>query len=106
LSYLLSHKRLKELETYGKDGDVLKWIENWLADRKQRVVLYGHCSIVGETCQVVIPQGSVVGPLLLVIHINRPNIDETIPCKILKFADDTKIYSVVISATEEEKEET
>ena len=53
---------------------------------------------------MVIPQRSVVGPLLLVIHIN--NIDETIPCKILKFADDTKIYSVVISATEEEKEET
>jgi len=33
-----------KLEAHGIDGDTLKWIENWLSDRKQRVVLNGQFS--------------------------------------------------------------
>ena len=43
-----------------------------------------------------VPQGSVLGPLLFVMYIN--NIDDSVACKILKFANDTKIYRVVKSA--------
>ena len=42
-----------------------------------------------------VPQGSVLGPLLFVVYIN--DIDEQIVSKILKFADDTKIYHIVQS---------
>lgn len=38
----------------------------------------------------------MLGPLLFVIYIN--DIDGSVACRILKFADDTKIYSSVGSA--------
>ena len=39
------HKRLlTKLRSFGIDGKVHKWIENWLTDRMQRVVLNGSFS--------------------------------------------------------------
>ena len=77
-------------------GVLLLWIENWLSGRKQRVTLNGQCSSWKDVLSGV-SQGSVglLGPILFWIYIN--NIDESVACKVLKFADDTKIYRVVNS---------
>ena len=95
------HRRLMlKINAMGIIGDVSNWIENWLKDRYQRVVLLGNCSRWIKVRSGV-PQGSVLGPLLFLIYIN--DIDECVNSKLLKFADDTKIFSVVASQNDVDK---
>ena len=42
-----------------------------------------------------VPQGSVLGHLLFVLHIN--DIDDHVVSKLSKFADDTKLFKAVTS---------
>jgi len=87
------HKRLKmKIDALGITGEVLNWIENWLKDREQRVVLLGSNS-KWTRVKSGVPQGSVLGPLLFLIYIN--DIDDSVCSNLLKFADDTKVFSVV-----------
>ena len=89
-----------KLQSHGVGGKVANWIENWLCNRKQRVVIRGACSNWSSVTSGV-PQGSVLGPVLFLIYIN--DIDTGINSKIKKFADDTKVYRCI--ATEQDKNE-
>ena len=47
------HKRLiKKLQACGISGQVLKWIQNWLSDRRQKVGIGNKHSIGGQQCFV------------------------------------------------------
>ena len=97
------HTRLiQKLKNKGIHGKVLKWIENWLADRTQKVKVGSEKS---SSCNVEsgVPQGSVLGPPLFVVFID--DIDEYAPLidMLIKFADDTKGLKEIDSLADRDK---
>ena len=85
---------LSKIQAHGIGGLVLQWIQEWLKDRRQRVVLNGCESVWTEVTSSVI-QGSVLGPICFTIYMN--DLDLNIISGISKFADDTKIICPIYS---------
>jgi len=84
------HRLLQKLKAHGINGKIWNWIRAWLTNRNQRVCIKGKSSTWAEVLSDV-PQGSVLGPVLFLIYIN--DLEEGIENWILKFADDSKIFS-------------
>ena len=64
------HQRLiLKLKSHGMGNSIINWIEQWLTDRRQMVVVDGEVSRLKSVLNGV-PQGSVLGPILLLVHIN------------------------------------
>ena len=90
-----------KLKQNGISGKLLKFLESYLCNRKQRVVLKGYYSDYSNI-ESGVPQGSVLGPLLFLIYIN--DLERNIKSNIKFFADDSMLFSIVnnhvISATD------
>ena len=95
---LLLHK----LSNLGVIDDELAWFENYLQDRTQ-VVDYQGVSSDPEGVSVGVPQGSILGPLLFILHVNDLP-EAVIRCNLLMYADDTVLfYSASQASIIEEK---
>ena len=91
----MPHKRLiSKLKAYGIKGKLLKWINSFLSDRLQRVVM-GDFVSVWVVIFSGVPQGSVLGPILFIIFINDPA--ELLHHWPKLYADDTKILAKLVS---------
>ncbi len=94
------HRRLVgKLSAYGINQDIVKWIESFLTNRHQQVVVNGECSDL-EEMKSGIPQGSVLGPLLFVIYIN--DLPDLLKSQPYLFADDTKIFRVIKNVADQQ----
>ena len=86
----MPHPRLLlKLKVHGIENGMINWIEKWLIDTRQRVIVDGKVSNWKSVLSGV-PQGSVLGPILFLIYIN--NLDDDKTSKVLKVADDTKVF--------------
>jgi hypothetical protein len=80
---------LHKLELTGISGKILKWVESFLKNRIQKVVINGASSAPADV-QSGVPQGTVLGPVLFIIYMN--DLHKVIKNTILKcFADDSKL---------------
>ena len=94
----MSHQRLLcKLASYGVNGNLLRWIEDFLKDRWQ-IVMVNKVALKPVRVLNGIPQGSVFGSILFVIYIDE--IPDVVQSDFYLFTDDTKIFNKINSKNE------
>ena len=81
---------INKIKANGIGSFVANWIESWLRNIYQSVVLSGYVSdwlpvLSGE------PQASVLGPILFIVYIN--DLDVNLNSHVFKYADDARVFS-------------
>ena len=73
-------------------GDLINKLNDFLTNRKQRIVLNDQCSSWVDI-RVGVPQSSILGPLLFLIYVN--DLPNGLKSEFKLFADDTSLFFVV-----------
>ena len=84
------NKLLYKLASYGVSYQLVAWIDNFLTDRTQKVVIDAEESPEAPVTSGV-PQGSVIGPAMFLFYIN--DLPDNLKSSIRLFADDTIAYN-------------
>ena len=82
-------KLLHKMKLYGVDGNINAWLCDFLTIRKMKVVVDGEESD-SVTEDSGVPQGTVLGPLLFLCHIN--DLPDAVRSTVCLFADDCLLY--------------
>ena len=80
---------LYKLEKAGVGGNLLKWLKNYLTDRRQRVVVEGEESDL-KPITAGVPQGSILGPVLFILYVN--DLIENLGPNIRMYAYDVTLF--------------
>ncbi|MCG8048002.1 MAG: endonuclease/exonuclease/phosphatase family protein [Candidatus Thiodiazotropha taylori] len=78
-----------KLKQNGIQGQLLNWIEDYLTNRSQQVVLRSYSS-PARKINAGVPQGSVLGPLLFLVYVN--DIYDSLLSLTRLFADDSSLF--------------
>ena len=80
---------IRKLKNLGVSGKSLAWFNSYLIGRTQQTV----CGdAVSSRVPIGVPQGSILGPLLFLIHIN--GVDSVLQLQM--FADDMAFTAVIL----------
>ena len=85
---------IKKMVHYGVNPTTTRWVENFLKDRSQNVLLEG---LLSEPAPVLsgVPQGTVLGPLLFLIYINDLPKYVSPGTEVRLFADAIAVYRAI-----------
>ena len=86
-----------KLRYLGISDCALDWTKDFLANRRQRVVVDGEFSTHASVSSGV-PQGSVLGPILFLCYIN--DLPSSVSSNVRLFADDSIMYKKIKSQTD------
>ena len=102
---VVPHQRLlHKLDRYGIRGTTLRpnWIQNFLTNRTQKVVVDGSSS---ESARVRsgVPQDTVLGPLGLLFLTYINDLPSTVSSQVRLFADDCLLYRPIKCRADQEQ---
>ena len=89
---------LNKLEFYGISGIAFKLVRSYLDSRYHRVIIKNKNtnkqSSEWELVKHGVPEGSILGPLLFLVHINGFALTINRVAEVILFADENKHYNL------------